>query len=369
MPGLTTKTMKNEFWEFRAQANKKSAELLLYGRVASEKPWWCPEGEDNYILAKQFAKDLKALGDIDNLDIYLNSPGGDVFAGQAISSVLQRHKSYKTCYIDGLAASIAVNIVQVCDKRVIPKNAMMMVHQPWQTVFGGYNALELRKMADGLDRIAESTIALFLDKTALTREEIVTLMDDETWMTAEEAVEFGFADEVEQSKEVAACVQGDLVMLGGLSFGASLFKHFPVDKLQVSKTKTEKEEESMELNQEILAKDYPEIFNAVKKLGSQEGAAAERSRMQAIDDLATPGSEKLVNQAKYETGVSAAELALQLVKAEKDQSAQYLAGAKDDSQPMAGVKGTTPNPGQDATKKQSWIQAFAKGANQKRGGK
>src|SRR5690606_26641117 len=93
---------KRKFWQFRAAADDpKVGELLLYGEI-SDFTWWGDE-----VTPRQFREDLEALGDIDELRVYINSPGGDVFAGQAILSTLKRHKARKVVYIDGLAASAA----------------------------------------------------------------------------------------------------------------------------------------------------------------------------------------------------------------------------------------------------------------------
>src|SRR5690554_544642 len=128
----------------------KTGELILYGEI-SDYTWWGDE-----VTPKQFKEDLDALGDIDILNVYINSPGGDVFAGQAIYSMLKRHKAYVNVFIDGIAASIASLIAMAGDKVIMPANAMMMIHNPW--VFATGNANDLRKIADDLDKIRDSMI-------------------------------------------------------------------------------------------------------------------------------------------------------------------------------------------------------------------
>ena len=130
-----------KFWNFKAQDG--NGELMLYGEISSAT-WYGDE-----ITPKQFKDDLDSLGDIENLNIYINSGGGDVFAGQAIYTMLKRHKAFKTVYIDGLAASIASVIAMAGDKIIMPKNAIMMIHNAWTVVAG--NKDELRKMADDMD--------------------------------------------------------------------------------------------------------------------------------------------------------------------------------------------------------------------------
>ena len=212
------------FWQFRAAAGKeKAGELLLYGPISSTT-WWGDE-----VTPKQFAEDLAKLGDIDTLTVYMNSEGGDIFAAQAIYSQLKRHRATVTVYIDGLAASAASVVAMAGDTVVMPTNAMMMVHNPWTIALG--NATEFRKLADDLDTIRESMIAAYTEKTALGRDEIIALLDAETWLTAEDAVEKGFADEVAAEKKVAASLRDGKYVVNGREVDITAFKRFPADKI------------------------------------------------------------------------------------------------------------------------------------------
>lgn len=208
------------FWQFRAAAgDSKVGELLLYG-IISDVSWWGDE-----ITPKQFKQDLDALGDIDELRVYINSDGGDVFAGQAIHSMLKRHKARVIVYVDGLAASIASVIAMAGDVVRMPRNAMMMIHNPWTFTWG--NAEQLRKVADDLDVIRESIVAAYEDKSGLTRDELIPMLDAETWLTADEAVSKGFADEIEEAKKVAASLTGGRLVVNGQSFDLSRFRNPP----------------------------------------------------------------------------------------------------------------------------------------------
>ena len=195
-----------KFWAVKKKGNR--GQLDLYGIISSTS-WYGDE-----VTATQFKADLDNLGDIEALDVFINSDGGDVFAGQAIHSMLKRHKAYVTVYIDGVAASIASVIAMAGDKVVMPRNALMMIHNPSTAVRG--NAADFRKMADTLDNLRESLVAAYQDKTGLDRDELIAAMDAETWISAEEAVRKGFADEIEASKSIAACIneQGGLTING-----------------------------------------------------------------------------------------------------------------------------------------------------------
>ncbi len=218
-----------KFWEFRAAAgNPKVGELLLYGFI-SNYSWFGDE-----VTAKQFAEDLKALGDIDELTVYINSPGGDVWAGQAIHSQLKRHKANITVYVDGLAASIASVVAMAGDTVIMPKNSMMMVHQPWAWTAG--NAKDFREYADHLDKVATTIVATYLEKTGLEEEEIIKFMDEEKWMDAEEAVELGFADKVDEEKKIAASLDmdGGKIVINGHEVEIPAYRNFPKDKFPVA---------------------------------------------------------------------------------------------------------------------------------------
>jgi ATP-dependent Clp protease protease subunit len=201
-------TTRNKFWTFRNAEKDKPAELLIYGEIA-DMSWWGDE-----VTPKQFKKDLDKLGDVDEIAVFINSLGGDVFAGQAIHSMLKRHKATISVYIDGIAASAASIIAMAGDTIKMPKNAMMMVHNPWTWAIG--YAADFRKVADDLDKIREAVISAYQVKTGLSPEEIGALLDAETWMTAEEAVEKGFADEAEEAKQVAAKIEGRIMTVNGL---------------------------------------------------------------------------------------------------------------------------------------------------------
>lgn len=208
-----------KFWQFKGEAGTSIGELMLYGDI-SEYSWWGDE-----VTPKQFKEDLDALGDISELKIYINSGGGDVFAGQAIHSMLKRHSATKTVYIDGLAASIASVIAMAGDKIIMPKNAMMMIHKCWTIAAG--NADDMRKMADDMDKIDESIIATYVEKTGLEADDIIELMTDETWMTAQDALDYGFADEIEESKQIAASMKNGLYLINGQEMDLSNFKNAP----------------------------------------------------------------------------------------------------------------------------------------------
>jgi ATP-dependent Clp protease protease subunit len=219
---MTKRPRNKPFWEVKAAADK-SGDVYIYGSVVSYK--W--DEDDADVTAASFKKDLDALGDIDTLNIYINSPGGSVWQGQAIYTQLQRHKARKNVYVDGIAASIASVIAMAGDTVYMPKNAMMMVHNPMSIVIG--YAEDMRKEADSLDKIRGALVAAYMSRLeGKTSEETLSdLMDAETWLTAEECLDYGFADELLEAREIAASADPEWL---------ARYKNVPKDLLETLKT-------------------------------------------------------------------------------------------------------------------------------------
>ena len=128
------------------------------------------------------------------IDLYINSYGGSVFEGTAIYNQLCRHPAHKTVYVDGFACSIASVIAMAGDEVVMPRNTLMMIHNMWMGALG--NAAELRKAADDLDVINAAGRQAYLEKAGEKLDEaaLTTMMDAETWLTAEQCIQYGLAD-------------------------------------------------------------------------------------------------------------------------------------------------------------------------------
>ena len=137
------------------------------------------------------------------MNVYINSAGGDVFDGVAIYNILKRNRAKVIVEIDALAASIASVIAMAGDEIRMADNALMMIHNPWGMAIGDVN--EFLKIIDTLNKVKDSSIMpAYQKQTGLEEERIAELMDDETWMSAAEAKEYGFIDEVTAEKKIAA---------------------------------------------------------------------------------------------------------------------------------------------------------------------
>lgn len=179
-----------------------TADLYFYGDIVSD--WWGAwQDEDQYPdNIKNFLSGCAGK----DLNVYVNSGGGSVFAGIAIYNMIKRHAQNQKVrvHVDGLAGSIASLLPFAgSEKPVIPSNAFMFIHNPWTNVDG--NAEQLRKTADDLDQIREGIINIYMDhvKEGITRDTIVSMMDKETWLNGAEAAEY-FDIEPSQAVEAVA---------------------------------------------------------------------------------------------------------------------------------------------------------------------
>ena len=212
-------------WELRQEAGRPGVlQLYIYGYVEGDDyDFWTGERIESDTSAEHFREELAKYPDAREIEIYINSMGGDVVEGTAIYNQLKRHPAKKTVYVDGFAASIASVIAMAGDEVIMPVNTLMMVHNMTRGVYG--NPAQLRKAADDLDVINGTGREAYLLKAGnkLTRERLTEMMDAETWLPARECVELGLADRLaeetpeadggepqqrESTLRLAACAMG-----------------------------------------------------------------------------------------------------------------------------------------------------------------
>ena len=180
--------MKRKFWNWVKNEGGLSTErtLFLSGEI-SDETWYGDE-----VTPKLFKDELYA-GDGD-ITVWLNSPGGDVFAAAQIYNMLRDYKGNVTIKIDGLAASAASVIAMAGNTVLVSPVAMMMIHNPATLAVG--NAKDMERAIAMLNEVKESILNAYEGKTGLSRAKLSHMMDDETWFNAKKAVELGFADEI-----------------------------------------------------------------------------------------------------------------------------------------------------------------------------
>lgn len=171
---------------YSLEKSDNNAELYIYGDITS---WpWEDSDVSSYILSKQ----LSELNKDDSITVYINSYGGEVAEGLAIYNMLKRFNSVTTV-VDGFAASIASVIFMAGSKRIMNPASLLLIHNAWSHVSG--NASDMRKEANDLDTITASSITAYMERVNIGEDKLHELMDAETWITPEDAVNMGFATE------------------------------------------------------------------------------------------------------------------------------------------------------------------------------
>lgn len=191
-----TRSQGQPWFTFKNLDGSGSVEILIYDQIG--KDWWTNEG----VGAKEFAAQLKEIPKGRAITVCLNSPGGNVHDGMAIYNLLRERKEDVTCRIDGVAASIASVIALAGKELRMPRNALLMIHDPYGICTG--DADEMRRMADGLDRHKDAIVAVYHAKTGKPKSEISEKMSAETWMAGEDAKAFGFADTLTEDITIQA---------------------------------------------------------------------------------------------------------------------------------------------------------------------
>lgn len=181
----------------------KSAELYIFGDITSY-PWY----EDD-VSAYGLVKQLQDM-DADHIKVHINSYGGEVKEGLAIYNALKDSKMKVTTICDGFACSAASVVFMAGDERIIKEASLLMIHNAWTFAQGDSNAL--RKQADNLEKITQASVNAYKSRATISEDEIKELMNNETWITAKEAVEYGFATktETEDERGVSQSVFGNI---------------------------------------------------------------------------------------------------------------------------------------------------------------
>lgn len=182
---------------YRMHARGSRGEVYLYGPIGAS---WFGEG----VTAKQFAKDLKALGSVQTIDLRINSEGGSVTEAEAIHTHLVEHSARVIVHIDGMAASAASFIAMAGDEIQIADSGFVMIHEARMMEYG--TADDFRRYADLLDRTDDKIVKKYVSRTKNADKKIRDWMKAETWFIGKEAVDNGFADRVVENLKVAATI-------------------------------------------------------------------------------------------------------------------------------------------------------------------
>lgn len=207
-------------WKYRNQinnfltavSNDSEGEIWVYGDITSDK--W----SDDDVTPTSIRDALDNMGPVGTLNLRINSYGGSVYAGNAIINIIDSYRKKNNvtvnAYIEGIAASMGSGIPMVADKIYMAENAMMMLHKPYTIVMG--NSYDLQKEIDILQKVEEALIKNYMRHFKGTEDELRDMLADETWLTADEALEYGLCDEVIEAVEIAASAKG--IMINGKEF-------------------------------------------------------------------------------------------------------------------------------------------------------
>lgn len=328
------------FWSFRAAAEENAApELILYGDIASET-WWGDE-----VTPRQFSDELTALGPVPEIVVRINSGGGDVFAANAIYTRLKDHAAKITVKIDGWAASAATIIAMAGDVIEIPGNGVFMVHKAKMGLCGYYGDSDLSKMMEEITVINNSIANGYALKTGKTAEEITAIMAAETWMDGKQAVEAGFCDKLMFEDAETTVENAGKVIVNSVPLDIGRYPNMPISLLNrltapasggftntPTPKNTEKERKNMDGIKDIkTVDDLKAAFPDLTKQIEEAATAAERQRIRDIEEVALPGFENVVNEAKFEKPVAAGDVAKAIVAEQRKQGGKYIQDRDDDA--------------------------------------
>ena len=381
-----------EFWKFKNSADD-AAELLLYGEI-SDASWYGDE-----VTPKKFADDLAACAGKD-LTVRVNSPGGDVFAAQAIYNQLKAYTGKVTVKIDGMCASAATVIACAGETVIMPSNTIYMIHNPKSAMLGYYDAVQLGKVSDRLTTVKQTIVNVYMGRVgnALSEVQVKHKMDSEEWMTADKAKEYGFVDEITDEIHIENRWEDNLLIVNSVSCKLDRFEN--VEDLRAILPEKKKRSDT------IMGMTATEALAAIKNLLTGENketqpqeaqqdkavqnvedaraaaVAQERARMAALDTLknGNPAVDNIIEAAKangataesvkpYVDAAANAHVAATDTKNEEKMLASIRAILQDSKASNADGVLPTPQPphGSEAAEKERNIADIASYANRMRG--
>ena len=341
IPNHQTMSQRNKtIWNI-VKNDDKNAELMLYGDIAES--FW-----GDTISAKEVTEYLADL-DVENINVYINSNGGVVDTAIAINNALRRHKAKVTVNIDGIAASAATLITCAGDTVRMPKNALFMIHNPSTIAMG--DSEEMRKQADVLEKYKNSITETYLQKVNIDKEKLSELMDSESWLSAEEALKYGFIDEIIENTDIQ--VVENKVISNNMVFNMAEFKNFNVDKNIKNNGKG-----SGKMTKDEIKAQFPDIYAEIVNEGKEIGVKEERTRIQEIENLGY--NHEVVDKAKFKEPKNARDLALEIVSLMKQENQNKINKIQDEGKPLNNMPKGNDDGVNDEQKAANKILAFFK---------
>lgn len=355
----------------------EEVELRVEGEIVSDDDAWIYEWFDIPAASPNAFRQALSEQSGKNISLWIDSWGGDVFAAAGMYNAIKNHNGKVTAKVDGKAVSAASVIAMAADEILMSPVSVMMIHNPWSVAVG--EAKDMRHAADVLDVVKNTIVNAYQQKTNLSRDEISSLMDEETWMSAQIAKDKGFADGIlfdnatEEPNSVKNAFSFSRLAIQN-SADAAMQKFFErwktIENHKVNQNShAEESEQEVDIkNLEDLKKNFPDLCNLLITEAKNEGATAERGRLQAIDEIANTVPQNLVNKAKYETPMTAQDLAFEALKANATAGTQFINNRENELKPANDVTpaDTTVGSGEEEA---AIVDRIAASANQMRGGK
>lgn len=344
--------------------------IELWGDVVKQRPtdWWTGEKiEGNFITLNEFKEALTNIKTCNKIEIHLNSGGGEVDTAITIHNLLKAENKHITCIVDGIAASAAFTIMTAADDVQVYPGSVMMCHEVMAILCGYYNNADLNQIVNANETYNNSAAAMYAEKTGMTQTQCRNLMKKETWMTGQEAIDYGFANtlitsDVKSGPQIELTNKNQLIVNGvkhdirGLHISQEVMNSIAKQtggQKQMAKTKVEEfmnymasffnkedddnkgktktnaddngtaDDEAKKKEEEEKQKE--EQKNAMRVKVANDAKAEERKRLQEIDSIANSIDEDLVQEAKFgETACDAKELAFRSMQREAQKSNKAL---------------------------------------------
>lgn len=358
---------------------ENDAEINMYGEVVEQHPtdWWTGEPiPGNFIALDDFLADLDGLRTKDNITVHINSVGGSLYAGVSIYNRLKELPANVVTINDGLAASAASVIFQAGNPRKVNAGSCLMIHEAAALLIGYFQTKDLKTEMKRLDAHNRTAIAAYAEATGIDSDTIKNALAKETWMTGQEAVDAGYADEViDSGSKVSMSLSPDkrFIVSNGVAMSARGMGAYPTGiktmtaaqaaifvgknaqepSVQPAQQVTNKKIGGTNMDKittmEALRDAYPDLVSQVEAAATAsekaDGIKAERARIQGIEAIeAAIGDKEMVREAKYgETPLTAEQLAFKAMQAQAAIGATVVKNLEDDAA-KSGAAGVAADP-------------------------
>lgn len=360
------------FYNFK-NITETSAEIEVYGEIVSKRPtnWWGEAIEGAYFISSEFNEQIEKIKNVQNITVKINSPGGDLFVGIGVYNKLKQLNAHITVIVEGIAASAAGLIACAGDVVRLGTGAIIMAHQASAMVPEWYvTESDVEVYKNELEACNKAITEIISAKTGKSVDEIEPLLKEELWLSGQEAIDFGFADEMLDTEETEPFYNAskNAIYSNGKIFAVKNYcsnvkQHITNVEIKnnantsnnaidvvANKTKEEKSNMSTPLTLDALKEQHPELVKQIQDEAIKTALVTERQRQRDIDEIGNMIADKdMLNEAKYgDSGISAEKLFYNAGKAQKEMGTAFFNQVRSDYN-SSGAEDVTcdPNNGTD----------------------